>query len=159
MLTILRRIGLARRKSLVRKTARTFRLILERLEGRDLPAPLTWALGVSLPAAEGGIDALPYAGNMLVLGGPTTTSYNVSVTNPTWKATATPTVQPLDFARSSPGIGTLPNGYIIVIGGTQNGFATSAVTQYDPNTVSIPDGVTNQTRSLRSMNQPRTLLG
>jgi hypothetical protein len=159
MLKIIRRIGLARRKSLVRKAAPKFRLILERLEARDLPALLTWALGVNLPTAEGGIDALPYAGNMLVLAGPNTTSYNVSVTNPTWKATVAPTAQPLDFARSSPGIGTLPNGYIIVFGGTQNGFATSAVTQYDPNTVSVPDGVSNQTHSLRSMNNPRALLG
>src|SRR5262249_18785722 len=31
--------------------------------------------------------------------------------------------------------------------------------QYDPNTVTIPDGATNQTRSLRSMNTPRALLG
>jgi hypothetical protein len=96
---------------------------------------------------------------MLVLGGPTTTSYNVSATNPTWQAKITPTIQPLDFARSSPGVGTLPNGYLVVFGGTENGFATSAVTQYDPNTVTVVDGVSNQTRSLRSMNQPRTLLG
>jgi hypothetical protein len=134
-------------------------LVLESLESRDLPAPLTWAPGVNLPTPQGGIVAEPYGGKMLVLGGPTTTSYNVSVTNPTWQATVTPTVQPLDFARSSPGVGTLPNGYLVVFGGTENGFATSAVTQYDPNTVSIPDGVTNQTRSLRSMNNPRTLLG
>jgi hypothetical protein len=159
MLNFLRRLGLARRKSLVRKATPTARLTLERLEGRDLPAPLTWASGVNLPTAEGGIDALPASGNMLVLGGPTTTSYNVSATNPTWQANVTSTAESLDFARSSPGVGTLPNGYILVFGGTQNGFATSAVLQYDPNTVSVPDGVTNQTRSLHSMNAPRELLG
>ena len=61
--------------------------------------------------------------------------------------------------RSSPGVGPLPNGYLIVFGGLQNGFATSAVTQYDPNTVTVVDGATNQTRSLRSMNVPRMQLG
>ncbi|HEV3263088.1 MAG TPA: kelch repeat-containing protein, partial [Gemmataceae bacterium] len=133
-------------------------LVLETLELRDLPAPLTWAAGINLPT-EGGIVAQAEGTKLLVLAGPTTTSYNLSVTNPTWKASATPTVQPLDFARSSPGVGTLPNGLFVVFGGTENGFAMAGVTQYDPNTVTVPDGVTNQTRSLRSMNNPRTLLG
>jgi hypothetical protein len=37
-----------------------------------------------------------------------------------WQATLSPTVQPFDFARSSPGAGPLSNGYFIVFGGTQN---------------------------------------
>jgi hypothetical protein len=151
-------LGINRDRPARRRAGRSA-LLLERLESRDLPAPLTWAAGVNLPAAAGGIVAEPVAGVVLTLAGPTTTSENVSVTNPTWKASATAAVQPLDFARTSPGVGTLPNGYLIVFGGTENGFATSAVTQYDPNTVSIPDGVQNQTRSLHSMNQPRALLG
>jgi hypothetical protein len=134
-------------------------LALEGLETRDLPAPLTWAAGVGLPAPAGGIVAQPEGTKLLVLGGPTTTSYNLSVTDPTWQATFTPTVQPLDFARSAPGVGPLPNGLFVVFGGTQNGFATAGVTQYDPNTVTVVDGATNQTRSLRSMNMPRALLG
>src|SRR5215471_13587165 len=146
-------------KSTRHRRSRWNALVLETLESRDLPAPLTWAPGVNLPVAEGGIVAQPSGSSLLALGGPTTTSYKVSVTDPTWKASVTPTVQPLDFARSSPGVGTLPNGYLVVFGGTQNGFATSAATQYDPNTVSIPDTVSNQTRSLRAMNNPRTLLG
>jgi hypothetical protein len=143
------------RRSRLRRRA----LVLECLESRDLPAPLTWAAGVSLPVAEGGIVAQPSGTRVLALAGPTTGSYNVSVTDPSWQAIVTPTVQPLDFARTSPGVGPLPNGYFVVFGGTQNGFATSAVTQYDPNTVTVPDGATNQTRSLRSMNMPRALLG
>jgi len=134
-------------------------LVLEGLESRDLPAPLTWAAGVNLPAAAGGIVAQPEGTRLLVLAGPTTSSYTLSVTDPTWQAKVTPTVQPLDFARTSPGVGLLSNGYFVVFGGTQNGFATAGVTQYDPNTVTIPDGATNQTRSLRSMNTPRALLG
>ena len=134
-------------------------LLLESLESRDAPAALTWAPGVSLPTAEGGLVAQPEGTSLLALAGPTTSSYNLSVTDPTWQASMTPTVQPLDFARSSPGVGLLPNGYFVVYGGTQNGFATSAVTQYDPNTVTVPDGATNQTRSLHAMNMPRALLG
>jgi hypothetical protein len=135
------------------------RLAVEALESRDLPAPLTWVAGVNLPTAAGGIVAQSELSGLLALAGPTTTAYNLSVTDPTWKATIAPTVQPLDFARTSPGIGALPNGLVLVFGGTENGYAISNVTQYDPNTVTIPDGVTNQTRSLRSMNAPRTLLG
>jgi MBG domain/Immunoglobulin domain/Kelch motif/Galactose oxidase, central domain len=134
-------------------------LVLESLESRDLPAPLTWAAGVNLPTAAAGIVAQPEGAKLLVLAGPTTTSYNLSATDPTWQATLTPTVQPLDVPRTSPGVGPLPNGYYLVFGGTQNGFATAGVTQYDPNTVTVPDGATNQTPSLRSMNTPRALLG
>jgi hypothetical protein len=134
-------------------------LVLENLESRDLPAPLAWALGASLSTPEAGIVAQSEAAGLLVLGGPATTAYTVGVTDPTWKAKVTPTVQPLDFARTSPGVGLLPNGYFVVFGGTQNGFAISSVTQYDPNTVTVVDGATNHTRSLRSMNAPRALLG
>jgi hypothetical protein len=153
-----RTLGIKKTRPARRRTGR-HTLFVECLESRNLPAPLTWAAGVNLPAPAGGIVAQQEAGGVLALGGPTTTSDNVSVTNPTWQAKITSTVQPLDFARFSPGVGTLPDGYFIVFGGTQNGFATSAVTQYDPNTVSVPDGVTNQTHSLRSMNNPRALLG
>src|SRR6516162_3863493 len=133
-------------------------LVLENLESRDVPAPLTWAGGVTLPTS-GGIVAGPEGTSLLVAGGPTTTSYNLTTTNPTWQATASATVEPLDFARSSPGMGPLPNGYFLVFGGSENGYAISSVTQYDPNTVTVPDGATNHTRSLRSMNMPRTLIG
>ena len=150
-------------RSIGNKSARSPRprwsaLVLESLESRDLPAPLTWAGGVTLPAPAGGSVAQAEGAKLLILAGPTTTSYNATVTNPAWQATVTPTVQPLDFARTSPGVGLLSNGYSIVFGGSQNGFAISNVTQYDPNTVTVGDGATNQTRSLRSMNAPRALL-
>jgi hypothetical protein len=93
------------------------------------------------------------------MAGPGTTSYTLSATYPSWQAAMAATHQPLDFARSAPGAGPLPGGYFLVFGGAQNGFATSAVTQYDPNTVTVVDGATNQTRSLRSMNVPRAELG
>src|SRR6516165_2638957 len=141
-----------------RKQTRRHVLVLESLESRDVPAPLTWAGGINLPVA-GGIAAAPEGTSLLTLGGQGTTSYAVSATNPTWQASAAATVQPLDFARSSPGVGPLPNGYFIVFGGMENGYAISAVTQYDPNTVTVVDGATNQTRSLRSMNVPRADFG
>jgi hypothetical protein len=134
------------------------KLVLESLESRDVPAPLTWAGGITLPTS-GGIAAAPEWNGLLLAGGLTTTSYNLTATNPTWQAAATATVQPLDFARSSPGMEPLPNGYFIVFGGVQNGYAISSATQYDPNTVTVPDGVSNQTRSLHAMNVPRADFG
>ena len=106
-----------------------------------------------------GIAVRPVGAALLTLGGPSTTSDYLSATTPTWQATIKPTVQTLDFARSSPGVGPLPGGYTIVYGGTQNGFAISSVTQYDPDTLTVTDGATNQTRALRSMNVPRAELG
>jgi hypothetical protein len=120
---------------------------------------LTWAVGASLPNPEGGIVAQTVGLSILALGGPTTTSYNVSTVDPAWQAKLSPTVQPLDFARSSPGVGPLSGGYYLVYGGTQNGYAIPSVTQYDPYTVTVVDGATNHTHSLHSMNTPRALLG
>jgi hypothetical protein len=152
-------LGTHRNRPAQRRQPRRSTVVLESLETRDLPASLTWAAGVNLPAPAAGLGAVPSGSNLLVLGGPSTTSDNLSATNLTWQAKLTSTVQPLDFARSSPGVGTLPSGLFLVYGGTQNGFATSAVTQYDPNTVTVVDGATNQTRSLHSMINPRALLG
>jgi hypothetical protein len=149
------------RKSFVRKPRK---LAFETLESRDVPAPLAWSAGASLPVAEGGISAQVESAGVLALGGPSTTSYNVTTTNPSWQATVAPTLDPLDFARSSPGVAPLPSGYVLVFGGTQSGFATSSVSQYDPygtTTTNNDTGTTtsNDTRSLRSMNSPRALFG
>ena len=133
-------------------------LVLEGLEARDVPAPLTWATGVNLPTS-GGIVAEPQGASLLVAAGSTTSSYHLTAAYPSWQASTTATGEPLDFARTSPGMGPLPNGYFLVYGGMENGYAISSVTQYDPNTVTVPDGVTNQTRSLRSMNAPRADFG
>jgi hypothetical protein len=152
----LRRID---RKGSRRQRSRSSGLVVEALESRALLAPLTWAGGASLPLAEAGIVAPPEGSVLLTMAGPATTSYTLSATYPSWQASTAATVQALDFARSAPGVGTLPNGYFLVYGGLQNGFATSAVTQYDPNTVTVVDGATNQTRSLRSMNVPRAEFG
>src|SRR6516162_7649423 len=77
-----------------RKEKRQCRLVLESLESRDVPAPLTWAGGINLPLA-GGIAAVPEGTSLLTLAGQGTTSYAVSATSPTWQATATAAVQPL----------------------------------------------------------------
>jgi hypothetical protein len=146
------------KRSAQRQRPRGKSLILESLESRDLPAPLAWAAGVNLPTA-GGIVAQPEGVNLLVAAGPTTTSYGLTATNPSWQASTPATVQPLDFARTSPGMGPLPGGYFLVFGGVENGYAISSVTQYDPNTVTVPDGATNQTQPLQSMNVPRAEFG
>ena len=146
-------------KPSVRRGAASRRLVLEHLETRAVPAGLAWSVGASLPLAEAGLAALPQGASLLVVGGPTTASQTLTATDPSWKAVLTPTVQPLDFPRSSPGVGALPNGYYLIFGGARNGYATSAVTQYDPNTPTVPDGTTNQTRSLRAMNAPRARFG
>lgn len=58
-------------------------------------------------------------------------SYNLSETNPAWQASFSATVQPLDFARSSPGAGPLPNGLFVVFGGVgADGTVTSSVYRY-----------------------------
>ncbi|HEV3343427.1 MAG TPA: MBG domain-containing protein [Pirellulales bacterium] len=132
---------------------------LENLELRNMLSALAWSVGANLPNADSGLVAQPDGAKLLVLAGSSTHSYDLSATFPSWKASTTPTVEPLDFARSSPGVGPLPNGYFLVFGGLENGFATSAVTQYDPHTVTVVDGATNQTRSLRSMNVPRAEFG
>jgi MBG domain/Kelch motif/Immunoglobulin domain/Immunoglobulin I-set domain/Galactose oxidase, central domain len=154
-----RALGVSSHRQSRRRRFAWTRLALEALESRDLPAPLTWAPGANLPLAESGIVAQAEGASLLTMAGPGATSYAVSATVPTWKAAYTAAVQPLDFVRSSPGSGPLPGGYYILFGGLENGFATSAVTQYDPNTVTVLDGATNQTRSLRKMNIPRAELG
>ncbi len=72
MLDIFRRIGLLRRKPRVRSAAPAVRLTLERLEGRDLPAPLAptglAATGISPAAIALTWDASP---------DPTVTGYDV----------------------------------------------------------------------------------
>lgn len=53
-------------------------LLLENLETRDLPAPLAWSAGAALPAPASGLAAVPSGGSLLVLSGPSATSYTLS---------------------------------------------------------------------------------
>jgi N-acetylneuraminic acid mutarotase len=112
------------------KSPRLYRLQLEALEARDLPAPLTWAVGAGLPAARGGIVAAVQGSNILVLGGTTTDVTSVSAGDPTWKGTvsADPSVE---AARESPGVGILPDGFVLLFGGRGNGAAFDSATHYD----------------------------
>ena len=145
------------RKSIRRRRLYNAIVSLEALESRQMLTTLAWSSGTTLPSAAAGLVAEPAGSSLLVLGGGSSASYYVSANNPSWQATTSPASQPLDLARTSPAAGPLGNGYDIVYGGTVNGFATSAVIQYDPNAASA--GTTNQTRTLRSMNEPRALLG
>src|SRR5581483_11911822 len=98
-------------KQTKRRASQRKRLTVEHLESRDVPAPLAWAVGASLPVAESGMATSPAGSNLLLVGGPSATSYTLSVIDPAWRDSSTPTVQPLDLARSGPGVGPLPGGY------------------------------------------------
>jgi hypothetical protein len=132
------------------------RLQVERLEGRDLPAPLTWAAGVNLPAARGGVVGAVQGLNILVFGGTTTDVTSVSANDPTWKASvsADPSV---DAARESPGVGILPDGYVLVFGGRGNGSAMFSADHY--NYLGTPDGDNPVNSGAAGMSWSRTLFG
>src|SRR5260370_10174790 len=105
MLDIFRRIGLSRRQSRTRGVAPLVRLTLERLEGRDLPAPLTWSAGINLPSARAGLDAIVETDNsILVLGGNTSRVYQLAANDTAWT-----TANYIDTSRVSGGVGS-PRG-------------------------------------------------
>jgi hypothetical protein len=83
MLIFFRRIGSRK----IRRQARS-RLQIERLEGRDLPAPLTWSAGPNLLTAVGGVSASPEAGDIAVFGGGSNAVSSVGIANPSWNTTA-----------------------------------------------------------------------
>jgi hypothetical protein len=126
------------------------RLLIEQLEGRDLPAPLTWAPGVSLATARGGVVADLLGGEVAVFGGGTTAVPALSITNPTWQAVLS-SYAPQDNALSSQGIGVLPGGYALLVGGSDGGTAVSEVSQYDY--------TGDNTATVASLHTPRALLG
>ncbi len=113
---------------------------LEPLEARDLPAPLTWVAGVTLPSARGGVVAAVQNGAVAVLGGPTSDVPALSVSDPTWQGAYSYDAY-LPSAVASPGVGALPDGTLLVFGGQQNGTAANSATDYDytgDNTVAAP---------------------
>lgn len=65
-------LGRASTDRVPRRAPRRRRLTVERLESRDLPAPLTWFAGPTLPAARGGAVAAADQGSAFTLlgGGP-----------------------------------------------------------------------------------------
>jgi hypothetical protein len=103
--------------------------MVEPLEARDLPAPLTWAAGVRLPTPRGGVVAVMQGGQVLVLGGPTTDTPGLTVTDPTWQATVT-AAPAQDIARSSPGVGITPSGGVLLFGGQNQGVALDSAYPY-----------------------------
>ena len=108
---------------------------LEALESRDLPAPLIWLGGVNLPSARAGADAIALQGsNLFVLGGSVTGGSSTSVVNLNPSGTATSwTSHAGDFglpsSRNGAGVGSLPDGHILVFGGS--GDAGSSALDYD----------------------------
>jgi hypothetical protein len=133
----------------IRRRARS-RPQIERLESRDLPAPLTWFAGPNLPTAEGGLVTASQGAAFRVLGGGASNVWTVTATDPTWKSTVWTDVSFDDPAASAPGVGVMPSGAAILFGGSQDGGAIANAVQYDPNSGAIP---------LASMNTARASLG
>jgi N-acetylneuraminic acid mutarotase len=125
------------------------RLNLERLESRDLPAPLTWAAGTSLPDARGGLVAVQGSShNTVILGGSTTDIFvpTFAAANPAWKTVMTYTT-PLDQSRSFLGAGVLADGTILIFGGVASeGETTSSAYDFFGNP-SAPASMSTQRSS------------
>jgi len=145
LLDIFRRINLSRRTRMTRGVASVGRLTLERLEDRTLPT-LTWSSGIALPSARSGDVAIQEPDNsILVLGG--SSRVNQLAAN----ATAWTTANPLDSARSSPGVGAIGGSELLVFGGSSNETPQSSALQYDP-------ADSSNITPVASMSTARTLL-
>jgi hypothetical protein len=103
---------------------------VEPLEARDLPAPLTWNAGITLPEARGGVAAAMQNGAVAVFDGSNADVPALTVANPTWQGSYSMDAV-LPAAVNYPGVGLLPDGTVLVFGGQQNGTATSSATDYD----------------------------
>jgi hypothetical protein len=145
MLIFFRRIGSRK----IRPQARS-RPQIERLEGRDLPAPLTWSAGPNLHTAVGGVSASPEAGEIAVFGGGSNSVNSVGIANPSWNTTAG-TFASNEFGDTSPGVGILPNYSLLVFGGNSGGAVSDAV-QYDYYN-------SDNTNPVASMTTPRASFG
>jgi hypothetical protein len=113
-----------------RGTQRNRRPRLERLEARDLPAPLTWNAGITLPEARGGLAAAMQNGAVAVFDGSNADVPALTVSNPTWQGSYSMDAF-LPAAVDGPGVGVLPDGTALVFGGRLNGTATNTGTLYD----------------------------
>lgn len=103
-------------------------LHVEELEARDLPAPLTWSIGIALPRARAGVAAVLEPDNsILVLGGGTQTVYQLAPGDTAWG-----TANPLDIPRTSAGVGTIGGSELLVYGGSSSENVQSSALQYDP---------------------------
>jgi hypothetical protein len=131
------------------------RLQVELLESRDLPAPLTWAAGASLPVAQGDAVAVSQ-GDIFVLGGTTPNVTYLTATDPSWQAAVGPEPA-VDTARISPGAGIAPNGLYLIFGGRGNGSALSSADLY--NVSGAPDSEPPINQSVSPMNSSRVLFG
>jgi hypothetical protein len=128
------------------------RLVIERLERRECPAPLTWFAGPNLPTPRGGVVAAIQGGDIAVLGGGVNDVPAVTITNPTWQATVVTFALMDELTSVGPGVGVLPDGTVLLFGGGGGGGgATNEAARY----VYAGDG----TAVAASMSTPRGLLG
>jgi len=129
------------------------RLTLETLEGRNLPAPLTWFPGVNLPTARGDVVAIQAADqSIVVLGGPTTDVPQLRAANPAWQSSVGSAAGKLDQVQTSPGVGIMPDGGILVFGGNNSDDGPLKVSSHY-------DLTGDNTQNAANMTTPRYLLG
>jgi hypothetical protein len=140
----------ASRDRVPRRAKRCWRLTVERLETRALPAPLTWFAGPSLPAARGGAVAAADQGSAFtLLGGGPSDVLTVNPADPAWAATSW-SDPPFDGTTSvSPGVGILGSASLLVFGGSQGGAVADAFLYYPATGAQVA----------ASMHTPRAQLG
>jgi hypothetical protein len=125
-------------------------LQVERLESRDLPAPLTFFAGPALPAARGGAVAAADQGSAFtLLGGGPSNVLTVNPADPPWAASVWSDPSFEDLTSISPGVGIIGTASLLVFGGNQGGAVADAF-RYDPAT---------GPQQVASMHTPRELLG
>jgi hypothetical protein len=123
---------------------------VERLESRDLLAPLTWFAAPSLAAALGGAVAAADQGSAFtLLGGGPSGVLTVSPADPAWQGTSWSDPSFDGQTSISPGIGILGTASVLVFGGSQGGAVADAF-QYYPAT---------GPQAAASMHTPRAQLG
>jgi hypothetical protein len=138
------------RRQATRNKSTKVPLRVELLESRDLPAPLTWFAGPSLPAARGGaVAAADQGAAFTFLGGGPSDVLTVEPADPAWAASVWSDPSFGDRTSVSPGIGVLGTASLLVFGGNQGGAVADAV-QYDSATGA---------QEVASMHTPRELLG
>lgn len=134
--------SLAKKKIARESTVIERELSVESLEDRTTPAALSWSVGIDLPTARGGVVGVeaPNA-TTLVIGGGMSTVPMFSASNPTWQ-TFMRSAGSTDGAITSPGVGIMSNGGILLFGG--NNGSNDAL-KYDYTGVDSPAAATLHT--------------
>jgi hypothetical protein len=108
---------------------------------------LTWSAGYSLPAPLAGATALESGGAVTVVGGGSTTTYQLPDGSNSWGLAV-----PTDIDRSFPGFADTGPGSYLVYGGQTGGTAIDNALTFYPNNIDL-------VQDAATMSVPRTLFG